>query len=1400
METTNIDAELARAVKLHQAGQAHQAEQLYRHILQADPTKADAWHLLGVIALQAHRGDEAIDCIRRAIQLAPSVPVMHCNLGVAYKAQQRWDEAIASYRQALTLQPNYPEAHYNLGNLLGEQGKRDEAVTEYRQALAQKPDYADAWSRLGQTLTELKNLDEAAAALERALQLQPAFAEALVNLGNVRRDQKKLTEAMACYEQALRQKPDLPEAHNNLACILQEHKRLDDAVAHLRQALERKPNYLEAHTNLGFALMSQEKHEEAEACFGRALRIMPDYPRAFHGLGKLRHAQGKFDDAIANYRRALDLESGYAEARHDLGCVLQDHGKLEEAEACYAMALDENGLLAEAHFGRAFLWLKRGDFERGWPEYEWRWQLPRIAPRNFPQPLWDGASFQGKVLLLHAEQGMGDTLQFIRYVPLVKERGGTVIAAVHKPLMTMLAGFPGIDQFFSLTDPLPHFDVHIPLLSLPGVFKTRLETIPAKVPYLFADAQLCERWRQRLGSLSGFKIGIAWQGNKKYVGDRFRSLPLTEFAPLARVPGISLVSLQKGAGSEQLGNPPAGLSIWDLGSELDETTGAFMDTAAVMKQLDLIITSDTSIAHLAGALGVPVWVALSATPDWRWLLDRDDCPWYPSMRLFRQKKLGDWPEVFERMARALEDKLRIEDRRSRIDVPSISSTLDAQVSMDAAVKLHRAGELRKAEQIYRQILQANPALVDARYFLGVVALQERHLDEASECFTHALGLQPDFAEAHEGLGCACYAPDKLDRAIKHHRHALKLKPDYVEARHNLAIALRARGSLDEALTCLDETLRQKPELAEAHFVRASIWLLQGDFQRGWQEYEWRWRQAGVNPPSFSQPRWDGSPFPGKVVLLHAEQGLGDTLHFIRYAPLVKERGGTVVLACQKPLMRILERSPGVDLIVPLSTSMPGFDFHVPLLSLPGIFNTSLENIPASAAYLHADERLRELWQGRLNDLRGFKVGIAWQGDPAFPSDAFRSIPLAQFEPLGRVKGACFISLQKGPGAEQLCAVPECLNIWNRGDLDETAGPFMDTAAIMKELDLVITADSAIAHLAGGLGVPVWTALGYSPEWRWLLEREDCPWYPSMRLYRQKKLGDWQDVFERMAEHLEDRLQRPTRRSAARITPRVTICILTYGEYLAFFRRCFDSVLATTPLDQIELRLGFNQAAESFGYACERLGAAIADVERKMLDRDIERLSFRSPAGMTVHMWNSPVNLYKEPMARLMYHDLPLETEYAVWFDDDSFVEDGWWPALQALLDRRIDYIGQRWWVDYLPGQAEMIQAQPWYRGVPFELVNGKAGVQFMTGGFLAVRSERIRQANFPDTDFSWKSDTLKQYGGDTLLGEIARQQEWTYQVHDAHIKVNVDLRGRHPAPRRGGAGRQFGSDIDVAIK
>jgi hypothetical protein len=383
--------------------------------------------------------------------------------------------------------------------------------------------------------------------------------------------------------------------------------------------------------------------EEAAASYQEAVRLGPTHFGAQTNLGGVLMELGRLETALAADREALRLQPGSAEAHNNLGVVLVELGRLDEALESYAEAIRLKPDYAEAHKNRAIALLTQGDFARGWPEYQWRWRCPELSPPDFPQPFWDGTPLNGRTLLLYAEQGLGDTLQFIRYVPLVRGGGGRVLLMCPRSLHRLLRRGPAIDHLLVQGEVPPPFDVHAPLLSLPAFLGTTLCTIPAEVPYLGTDDDLVERWRRELGGQSGFKIGIAWQGSREYPRDRFRSAPLEAFAP--------------GPGTEQLRRVPENWRVLDAGSRDEDLA----DTAGLMENLDLVVTVDTAIGHLAGALGIPVWVALTFAADWRWFLGREDSPWYPSMRLFRQRERGNWTDVFARIAAAV--TLRTELRR-----------------------------------------------------------------------------------------------------------------------------------------------------------------------------------------------------------------------------------------------------------------------------------------------------------------------------------------------------------------------------------------------------------------------------------------------------------------------------------------------------------------------------------------------------------------------------------------------------------------------------------------------------------------------------------------------------------------------------------------------------------------
>jgi tetratricopeptide (TPR) repeat protein len=584
---TALPPTFATAWQLFQSGRLMQAEEVCRHVLRSDPAHAPALHLLGVLAHQVGRHNEAISWIRQAIASNPDNAEFHYNLGVAQQFHGRIEDSVVSYRQALELEPNRAEAHNNLGY-------------------------------------------------------------ALLMLG-------RLDEALVSVEQALRLKPDLADAHNNLGKVHQDMGRFEQAADSYRRAVDAQPSSTLFLGNLANALTALGKPEEAVPYYRRAVRLQPDEAIFLSNLGNALTLTGRPDEAEAFCRQALRLKPDFADAYHNLGIALSAQGEVEQALALNAQAIRLNPDHVGARNCQAMWRLQMGDFARGWEEYEWRWKKADVPPRAFPQTLWDGSPLEGRTILIHAEQGLGDTLQFIRYAPLVKRLGATVIVECQPVLCGLLAGCHGIDHLVARGSPLPPFDVHVPLLSLPRLFGTVLDTVPAEVPYLFADAQLVERWRGELSGAPGVRVGIAWQGNPRFPANCMRSIPLTHFAPLAQVDGVRLFSLQKGAGREQLRAVARYLPVVDLGDRLDDATGGFMDTAAVMKNLDLVITSDTATAHLAGALGVPVWVALALGADWRYLWRREDSPWYPTMRLFRQTRLGDWDGVFERITAVLRE-------------------------------------------------------------------------------------------------------------------------------------------------------------------------------------------------------------------------------------------------------------------------------------------------------------------------------------------------------------------------------------------------------------------------------------------------------------------------------------------------------------------------------------------------------------------------------------------------------------------------------------------------------------------------------------------------------------------------------------------------------------------------
>jgi tetratricopeptide (TPR) repeat protein len=568
----------------------------------------------------------------------------------------RLADAEKIYNQILATEPDHFDCLHLLGVIFYQRGHHEDAVRQIDSALRRDPNNAFALNNRGNALQELKRFEEALAGYDRAVALRPDYAEAHSNRGNTLHALKRFEEALASYGRALAVRPDYAHALSNRGNSLKELKRWEEALASYDRALTLRPDYAEAHSNRGNVLHELKRFEEALACYERALALRPDYADAHYNRGNALHELKRFADALTSYERALALRPDYAEAFSNRGNTLKELKRFEEALASYQRAVAVRPDYADAHFNEAICRMLMGDFKRGWERHEWRWETGYLENdrRNFAQKLWLGSDdIAGKTILLHAEQGFGDTIQFCRYASLLAERGVRVILEVQKPLHELLSNLPGVAQIVSRGDPLPDFDLHCPLLSLPLAFGTELATIPSQTPYLRASSQAATDWNRRLGPRNYPRIGLAWSGRPMHKNDRDRSIRLSALLPLLDFKA-TYVSLQRDVRAGDAAVLQGRSDLLHFGDELKN----FADTAALMSNLDLIISVDTGVAHLAGALAKPVWVLLPFVPDWRWLLDREDSPWYPTARLFRQDDTRRWDSVVARVHVTLANSIR----------------------------------------------------------------------------------------------------------------------------------------------------------------------------------------------------------------------------------------------------------------------------------------------------------------------------------------------------------------------------------------------------------------------------------------------------------------------------------------------------------------------------------------------------------------------------------------------------------------------------------------------------------------------------------------------------------------------------------------------------------------------
>jgi tetratricopeptide (TPR) repeat protein len=682
-----IDAIFNRAFALHAKNDLLAARVIYDTLMDVAPEDARAWHWSGVIEMGAQQAQSALDLISKAITLdaanatyflnlgnalsalkrdedalhaygaaiaiRPGYEQANLNLGNTYRRLKRFEESLQSYDDAIDCKPDYASAHFNRGNVLREMGRNDDALVSYDQALQLDGTDTDAWSNRGNVLRDMGRFDGSLASFDKVIEIDPAFAKAWSNRGLVLHDLKRYDEAIVSYDTAIGLKPGYVNALCNKGNSLRSLKRHDEAMQCYEVALSLEPGYAEAHCNKGLLLKNMDEPERAMISFNDAIQASPDLAEAWSNRAMIHKTQGDFAASLKDQNRALALKPNFADAWSNKGLILHDLNRIDEAIACFDSALAIAPQHLEANWNKSLDLILSGRLSEGWPLYEWRLQKDGKAPPHEykGKPRWTpNMDLSGKTLLLIHEQGLGDTLQFCRYAKLLENQGTQVLMEVPKDLVSIVQSLSPhirVHETDACTEP---FDAFCPMMSLPLAFDTRMETIPAWASYLSPPPVKVAQWRTRLGQTQGKTIGLVCSGNPKHENTHNRDIDMS--ALLGALPdAFNYIVLQKQISpSEHAAINDSALRIRQFADDLQ----TFEDTAALCANMDIIISVDTSVAHMAAAIGKPVWLMLPWVPDWRWFQNQTNTPWYPSVRLFRQSEQADWEPVLADIVIALQ--------------------------------------------------------------------------------------------------------------------------------------------------------------------------------------------------------------------------------------------------------------------------------------------------------------------------------------------------------------------------------------------------------------------------------------------------------------------------------------------------------------------------------------------------------------------------------------------------------------------------------------------------------------------------------------------------------------------------------------------------------------------------
>jgi tetratricopeptide (TPR) repeat protein len=1049
-------------------------------------------------------------------------PEAHFDRGLALYRANQLPAAAAILDRVVKQEPARSEAWHLLGVVRSLLDDREGALDALERAVALRPDDADALGNLARLQIKRQRDDLAEPLLRRVLTLAPDNADLWRNLVGVRRRLEDISGAVEAARKLQELRPEDAAVLGELGGLLSRAGDPRGAHAQYLKAAELDPDAAPVQIQLAESLRGMGQIPAAKTAAERALVLDPDYAPGYAALGDILRMMEDFKGAAAALDRALAIAPDLFLGNFYKGLLENDLCHVDAAIAHMDKALALRPDHPDLHWNRAVMNIRRGRWREGFAEYEWRFRSnlfiggprPPLPVRPTPDEL------RGQRVWLTAEQGIGDVIQFLRYADLVAKAGARPIAEVPAELMMLARSAPGAAEVVARGGKPPPHDIALPMMSLPHVFGTEIATVPADIPYLHPDPAAVAAWKRRLADLPTPRIGIAWQGNPLHRNDHNRSIALSRLKPLIESLPAGWVSLQKGAGSEQIASADLSGRLFDAGPAL----GNFADTAALLANLDLVVTIDSAVAHLAGALGRETLLLLPWSPDFRWMLDRADTPWYPTLRLLRQAQRRDWTKPLAELQLTLTRQWPhlvkgMAGHRRPPGSPSspyadIGGPDDDVFPQQDYERLRFAGRLDEAAALLEAALARRPEDPALLTELSVIERKRKHPDAALAFARRALAKDGRFLPALLALGAALSDFDRHAEAAAAYERALALEPRNDIALVNLS-ALRLReGRSIEAEALGRQAIAVAPDRPHSHWHLALALLTNGKYREGWAEYEWRWATGLLDREKrdWPWPTWQGEALEGRL-LVWTEQGIGDELMF---ASLLPELVGRMKLAleCEPRLVPLMARSlPGVILLERRQgpVVMAAWPGDIVAQISAGNLMRYLRPDPASFAgrggpYLTVDTARREAARQRYGTDR-LCVGIAWHTG-SHNAGTSRTVPLALLKPLLRVPGVRFVNLQYGDHREELAALAaEGIELFQDPTFDQLTD-LVGFAAQVAALDLVITIDNSTAHMAGALGVPCWVLLPNPSEWRWLRARSDCLWWPSLRLFRQTVSGDW----------------------------------------------------------------------------------------------------------------------------------------------------------------------------------------------------------------------------------------------------------------------------------------------------